>query len=127
MALRALGTPHVLLATECDHGDRPGKRTLSSRSRIEGETYFVRIRLIFVNHHNRPLSVRKLNWITGYQHMSGAILQIGGCREEPMSTSTVFDPFQVDDPAGLILRRVGVYVEVFVGYEVPVGAPAAAT
>src|ERR1700730_8416761 len=127
MALWAFRTPQVLFTAEGCHRDWTRKGVWHSCFVVEDQSYAMRVGLVFVDYHDRPLPIRKLDWISSYQGVSAVVLKIAGRTEELVYTGTMLDPFEIDDSAGVILRSVSPNIEMFVGYEISVGTPAATT
>ena len=87
----------------------------------------VRIGLIFVDEHQRPLAVGTRNGVGGDQRVPAVVFQIAGCRIEFVDSGAVLHPLQIDQPAGVILRGEGFDIQILVGDIVAVGAEAVAS
>src|SRR2546430_13135021 len=120
--------PLVLLAAKGNHVDWAGERILRIGSIVTKiDPNRMRVFLILVNNHQRPLAIGSTQRIGSHQNVSGRIEHITRGREDLMRSVTRLHPFLCNQLAGEILRCVLLNLIVGIGSKHPKGSNRAAT
>ena len=86
--------PRVLLFTESDSCDRARKRTVVlSVVIVKLNADGVRVVIVLVDQHERPLAIRSQHCIGGYQNVAVLVFDITRGMEEPMFRILRLCPF----------------------------------
>lgn len=95
----------VLFAAESYYVHRAGERAIDlACAVVECNPHRVRILLIFVDQHQRPLTVGSLYCIGGHQRVSGRVVDIDVRWEYRVFAASWLHPFQVNELTGEVLR-----------------------
>ena len=122
MTVGTIRPPLVLLTPKCDQRNRAGEGHDGPTDIAEGDADRVRIGLVFVDQHQRPVAIWTRYSIGGDQNVSGGILQIAGRGIKFVRSSAMLHPLQINQPACVILRGEGLDVEIRVGHIVAVSS-----
>ena len=112
MTVGTIRPPLVLLAAKCHRRDGPGEDPACPIDIAEGDADRVRIGLVFVDQHQRPVAIWTRYSIGGDQNVAGGVLQIAGRGIKFVHPGTMLHPLQIDQPARVVLRGEGLDVEI---------------
>src|SRR5437773_2711592 len=89
--------PVVLFTSEAVHADWSREKPLTARTVImEDNAYCMRILLILVYNHHRPLFVGAQQGICRDQNVARGISNVASGRKDPMLTPSGQNPFLID-------------------------------
>src|SRR5437764_13925100 len=115
--------PLILLAAKGNHVYSTGEGIVRTRGTITKiNPNRMRVFLILVNNHQRPLAIGSMQRIGSHQNVSGRIEHITRGREDLMRCVSWLHPFLRDELAGEILRCVSVNLIAGLSRETPKSA-----
>ena len=89
--------PLILRSPKADYCDWTGKRVIAIAGAIvEHNSYLTRVVMIFIHHHERPLSIWTKHRISSYEYVAFIVSDIAGGREQPVLCVLRFHPLLRD-------------------------------
>src|SRR6202165_2921700 len=128
VALLAGGVPLILRLAERDHRHRAQeKRVAVTACIMKYDPDSMRVVVILVDQHERPLTIRALQGIARHQKVSVGVFDLAGRGVEPMLGVFGFCPLLRDELRGKELGRLLLDLVMLVNHEHVVGSPTVGT
>src|SRR5437868_14230384 len=92
VAVRSIVLPLILLTPERGHGNWSGEKASSFVGIFKSHADCMRIRLVAVDQHQGPVSIRTPDGIRRYQHVAAVVLDVHRRGEHLVHTGVVLSP-----------------------------------